>query len=148
MDAIHRASLNGLLDIIVMIHSLIDNPCPSMLFPLHLKGLGAYTHTVCAAYAGDLIYKNLRTKSSKLQQLSFAGLCGVKDCSESHAIIDHTQVNVVQRMKVIVVGFCLNESSLQAVPYLIYLKCVAEMQSITGQSDKPDLLQNWNPGRG
>lgn len=59
MYAVDRAGLNGFLYVIIIVCCLIYRPGSPMLFPLHLKSLGADANAIGASNAADLIHKDL-----------------------------------------------------------------------------------------
>jgi hypothetical protein len=59
VNAVDRAGLDGFLQVVKIIHPLLDGPCPARIVPLHLERLRAHPRAVGTPYAGDLIHEDL-----------------------------------------------------------------------------------------
>ena len=74
VDAVYRASVDRLLQHVITVNLLGHSACSAM-FWLHLICCRTYIGAVAAAYASQLIYKNLHQTSSQRQATMVSHSC-------------------------------------------------------------------------
>jgi len=73
VNAIDWASLNGFLQVVMVVYILLHCSSSAVLLPLHLKGFGTDTNAVGAPNAGNLIYEYLQERQKPQQSILLQG---------------------------------------------------------------------------